>query len=95
MSLLDNTGRFLTKEEIIKLSQTEQGKKEIFQYISRARSASAAQQVMERLGVVPTEDVQMDICLIIYETCYRIPVEHIMEYVDSMKEHIAEEIHYC
>lgn len=97
--IIDNDGKFLSKKEILELAKTEDGKKQIFTYITRARSAYAAQRVMERLQVIPDESTQMDVCLIIFQTCFRVPIEDVMEYIESMKEHMEsqndETIHYC
>lgn len=88
--IIDNDGNFLSKQDILELAQTEDGKKVIFTYITRARAAYASQRVMERLGIVPDESTQMDICLIIFETCFRVPIDHVMDYIDSMREHMSQ-----
>lgn len=93
--LINSDGKFLTRDEILELSKTEKGRKVIFDYIVRARSAMAAQRVMERLDVVPDEQTQQDICLIIFHTCFSVPIESVMEYVQSIAEHQPEKIYEC
>ena len=63
--------------------------------IVRARAAMSAQRVMERLDIVPDEQTQQDICLIIYHTCFSVPIEQVMEYVDSIYEHQDEVVYEC
>jgi hypothetical protein len=94
--IIDSDGTFLTREQILELAQTKEGKRRIFNYLARARSAMTAQKIMERLGITPDEATQQDICLIVFDTNYRLPVTQVMDYIDSMVEHVAREVvHEC
>lgn len=96
--LFDSDGKFLTRENILRLSETPKGRKQLFEWLTRARSAFAAQRVMERLGVTPDEQTQQDVCLAIHETCFHVPVDLVLEYIQSMREFFENHedgIHEC
>lgn len=95
--LIDSDGQFLTKKQILELSKTPEGRKKIFQYVAQARSAYCAQRIMEHLGVVPDEATQQAICLMIFDINYRLPVNEIFNYVDSMQAVVEDNkpIHEC
>lgn len=95
MSFIDRKGNLLTKAQILQLAETDEGKKQIFEMIIRARTAMATQRVLERLDLVPDEQTQQDVCLIIFHTCFSIPIEQVMEYVDSIYEYQEDAIHEC
>lgn len=90
MTILDNDGNFLSKQEILELAKTKAGQKRLFVYIARARAAFAAQRILERLDCIPDEQSQMDVCSIIFETCFNVPIDVVMEYVESMRESAQE-----
>lgn len=95
MTIIDNDGKFLSRQEILELAKTKKGQKQLFVYFARARAAFASQRIMERMDVIPEEQIQMDICSIIYETCFNVPLETVMEYVASMQEHVEEPVYNC
>lgn len=95
MTIIDNDGKFLSKQEILELAKTKKGQKQLFVYFARARSAFATQRVLERLDSIPDEQAQIDVCSIIYETCFNVPLETVMEYISSMQEHLEEPVYHC
>ena len=97
MTIIDNDGNFLSRQEILELAKTKKGRQRLFVYISRARSAFATQRVLERLDLIPDDQAQIDVCSIIYETCFNVPIETVMEYISSMQEHMkdTEPVYNC
>ena len=86
MSLINDFGGFLSKEDMLRLAETEEGKKELFNYIMRARTAFMCQSIMMRLGVVPDPQTQADICAMAFDILFRIDLAAIFKYIDEMKE---------
>ena len=86
MTLINKYGQFPTKQQILELCKTPEGKKEVFDYVCKARSAMSAQRIMEHLDLSLTEQQQWDLCTIIFDTCFRYPVDRIFDYVVSIEE---------
>jgi hypothetical protein len=84
--MFDNTGRLLTPAEIMRLARTESGRRKVADYIWQARTAAAAQGVMEALGVIPTPEIQQKVCDIIWGTLFRVSIFDIMDYAKSVAE---------
>lgn len=78
--------KFLTKSELIELSNTEEGKKIVFNYLISARIARAVQEVLQKLEIIPDNDKQFLICNIIYDNLFVIDQEEIFNYIESIKE---------
>lgn len=88
--MIDNNGRLLSPQEILRLSETEAGRRQVAEYIWRARTAMSAQRVMEALGVVPDALTQQQVCEIIWETIFRVSIFSIMDYCQEIAEHSAQ-----
>jgi len=84
--MFDNSGKFLSPEEIWKLAETVEGRREIATYIWRARTAASAQRVMETLGVVPDAATQQMVCEVIWDTIFRTSIFDIMAYCEEIAE---------
>ena len=61
----------LSSKDIEKLSKTEDGKKIVFNYIVSGRIALSVQQIFDKLNIVPTGNIQFDICNIIYDNLFK------------------------
>ncbi len=85
----DNS-QFLTPQEMLKLAKTEEGKRLLFSYIISARIARAVQEIFQQLQVVPEDAVQTKICNIVYDNLFRVNIEDIFQFLDSMQEYMDE-----
>lgn len=86
--MIDDTGHLMTKAEMLEKAKTETGRREIAEYIFRARTAYATQAVLERLNTIPDAETQQACCQIIYDTLFRVSVFDIMDYCKSVAEGI-------
>lgn len=84
--MIDKYGKFLTKAEILELCKTPEGKRQVFDYICKARSAMLAQRIQETFELSFTEQQQWDLCTLIFDVCFRYPVDRIFDYVVSIEE---------
>ena len=78
--MIDNKGALLTPQQIFAMSETETGRRQVAEYIWRARTAMSAQRVMETLGIVPDAKTQQMICEVIWDTIFRVDIFKIMDY---------------
>lgn len=62
MGLIDWNARLLTPVQILELCETEQGRKQVAEYIMQARCAYTLTEIMDRLGVAPPHQVQQECC---------------------------------
>jgi hypothetical protein len=85
--MIGGNGKLLTPQEIFKLSETETGRRQVAEYIWRARTAMSAQKVMELLGVVPDPATQQAVCEAIWQTIFRVDIFAIMDYCQEIAEH--------
>ena len=95
--MIDWKGQLLSPAQIWEMSRTEEGRKAIGEYILRARTAYAAQCVMERLGVTPDAETQRGVCEDIYNSISpkRVPIDYIMEYCRQCAEHLEMSTQEC
>lgn len=84
--MIGNRGQLLTPTEIFRLTETEKGRREVAEYIWRARTAMAAQHVMETLGVVPDSETQEAVCLAIWDTIFRRDIFQVMDWCKAVVE---------
>ena len=87
MSIFDEAGHILTPEEILALSKTEEGRDRVKNYILRARTAFACQNMLNALDVVPSREKQMECCEILWETLFRVSIDLVMEWVNDLGEY--------
>jgi len=88
--MIDNRGNLLTPQEMLELGKTEKGRRELAQYIWRARTAYAAQHVMESLGVVPSPDKQQEVCEIIWDRIFRCDIFQVMDYAKQAADGLEQ-----
>ena len=74
----------LEPAEMLALADTEPGRRELARYIWKARTAYAAQYVMEVLGVVPSPENQKLVCDIIWNKCFACDVFEVLDHAKSM-----------
>ncbi len=89
--LFDNDGKILTPKEIMELSKTEEGRKQVGNYIIQARVAYGVQAIFESLGVVPIEETQQMCCQAMYDCLTRVPIDYVMEWCQAVAEGTEEE----
>lgn len=86
--MIDETGSFLSNEQIEKLCETKAGKEKVKQYLLRGRVAYTAQCVFEALDLVPSEQQQELVCEVFWRCMFNTPTANILAYIDSFKEHV-------
>lgn len=72
--------------EMLALAETEPGRRELARYIWKARTAYAAQYVMDALGLVPDAPTQQLVCDIIWNKCFACDVFEVLDHAKSMCE---------
>ena len=82
--MFDDNGKLLTNSEILSLAETEQGRKQLTNYIYRARVAYATQSIFEKLGITPEAETQQEVCQTIYNVLFNVSVFEIMNYCRSI-----------
>lgn len=90
--MFNDTGVFLTQDQVLELSKTEAGKAQVKRYLHRARLAYTVQCVLESLNIVPDPDQQQLVCEVL-ERCLSIestPTQYILAYIDSFKKHVED-----
>lgn len=88
--MYDDDGRFLSKEELLELTKTREGKKLVQKYLLRARIAFTAQSLFEAMNIIPDEEMQTLVCEVIERCMISTPTSYILDYVDSIKTHYEE-----
>jgi hypothetical protein len=84
--MFDDNGKILTPQKIFELAKTKEGRHQVAEYIWRARTAMAAQKVMETLGVIPDATTQHKVCEDIWQTIFRVDIFKIMDYAQEIAE---------
>lgn len=88
--MIDNNGHLLTPTEMLELGKTEQGRRQLAEYIWQARTAYAAQHVMEALGVVPSVEKQQEVCEIIWDRIFRCNIFEVMDYARQVADGLEQ-----
>ena len=79
--------KIIKPTEIWQKMETEAGRREVAEYIWKARTAMAAQRVCEvALKDAPDEATQQMICEIIWECIFNVSIFVIMDYARQMVE---------
>jgi propanediol dehydratase large subunit len=86
--MLDNSGNFLTEEQVIALSKTKQGKAQVQQYLLRGRAAYTLQCIFEALDIIPSTEQQQLVSEVFWRCMFDTPTANILIYIDSFKEHV-------
>lgn len=89
--LIDWRACLLTPEQILEKCKTEEGAREVKEYILRARIAFAAQSMMERMGVCPPAEVQQEVCMLLWDTLFRVPIDNVMAYARQVADGLEKE----
>jgi hypothetical protein len=74
----------LEPAEMLALAETKEGRRELARYIWKARSAYAAQYVMEALEIVPEPRVQELVCQVIWDKCFACDVFEVLDHAQMM-----------
>ena len=74
----------LDPAEMLALAETERGRRELARYIWKARTAYAAQYVMEALNLTPDAQTQQLVCDIIWDKCFACDVFEVLDHAKSM-----------
>ena len=72
-----------TPDEIWEMGRTEEGRRKFARYIWSARSAMAAQRVMEILDIIPDAQTQQILCDAIWDTVFRRDTFEIMDWIKA------------
>lgn len=88
--LFSEFGKLLTPSEIMELAKTEAGRKQVGDYIMRARVAYGVQSLFESLGVVPPQETQQMCCQAMYDCITRVPLDYVMEWCKDAAESLKE-----
>ena len=72
-------------------SRTEEGRKEVKQYILQARMAYGVQIMFEALNIIPDVRDQHKACQMMYDCLFRVPIEQVMDWAQSCAEGLSKQ----
>lgn len=78
--MYDNEGRLLSDDDIRELMKTPEGQEEFKAYMLRLKVAFGIYRILEHLYVVPSAKQQQEICSIMYDTLFVVPIDTAMEW---------------
>jgi len=90
--LMDDNGRFLSPEEILAMSKTEDGKELLKKYILRARTALAVHEMLtyfDELGVLSralTAEEQQNMCSLYWNVFFNYDQAIVHQFVNDIYE---------
>lgn len=87
----NNGNEILSPKEMLKLSETMEGRRLLFSYIVSARIAHAVQHMFELLDIIPEPTVQHRICEMFFDTLFRVPQEQIFQWCEEVSKWKTEE----
>lgn len=88
--LIDWKAQLMTPAQILAKCETEEGRKEVANYIMQARIAFCLQNIMEHLAVTPPAKVQQECCEMLWDGLFRVPTDAVMEYARQVAEGLAK-----
>lgn len=88
MGVINWQNELLTPAQIMEMSKTEKGRKEVGLYILRARVAYGMQCVFEAIGAELSAEQQQACCQMMWDSLApdRVPIENIMAYCKMIAE---------
>jgi hypothetical protein len=82
--------RLLTPQQMLDLAKTEDGRKELAEYIISARIGRGLQQCFEALGNPVDAEVQQQCYAILCDSVFRVPIDEVMAWAESVANGLDE-----